>query len=78
LARNNIIRIENSILGHCNPNRLMKPRSQFMIDNNPRLGSQNNWLMKNRPHDENYNPIFFIPVMAPPRPPNSELPQIEE
>jgi hypothetical protein len=49
-----------------------------MIDNNPRLGSQNNWLMKNRPHDENYNPIFFIPVMAPPRPPNSELPQIEE
>lgn len=50
-----------------------------MIKNNPKLELGCEWIMQDRPHDSNYNPVLFKPVIGPPRRlEQNELPQIEE
>jgi hypothetical protein len=87
LARNNIKIADDCILGHCKPNREIKPKS-FMISNNSRLSEGKKRVLQEIPHNKNYKPIFFIPVIGPPRQEQeivnnsnimmNELPQIEE
>jgi hypothetical protein len=66
LERNNIVRNDNSILGHCDPSREMVPKS-FMSTNNPILEKGFSRTLEECKHEEGYQPLLFQPVISEPK-----------